>query len=444
MINKSLLKTLGPGILFASTAIGVSHLVQSTRAGAEYGFTLVWAVVLANLFKFPFFQYASRYANATGTSIIDGYKKLGKWMLWLYFIITISTMFFVCSAVGVVTSGFMDNLFGLTPYLVDQGIPGAKLFTPVICMSLCAGILALGKYNVLDSLIKIIGGVLLVSTLLAFSMAMIHGNDLPKSAYQVIDFSFFDFGENARFAFLIALMGWMPTALDLSSWNSLWTVERIKQTGYHPKMKETIFDFNFGYIVTAFLAIIFIALGAFLMYGTGETVPKSGIKFGAKVVEMYTSVIGPNSYYIIAPAVFSIMFGTLIAVLDGYGRSVDRIMILIRADEDQEKTPSGDSTKKETKKGKYSLAILFISLVSFFIMYHFVYKANANKDGFRYLIDFTTTFSFLVAPIIAVVNFYLMKEKYIGKEAQPPNWMKALSYIGILFLFAFSLLKLFA
>ena len=35
-------KTLGPGILFASTAIGVSHLVQSTRAGADYGFSLLF------------------------------------------------------------------------------------------------------------------------------------------------------------------------------------------------------------------------------------------------------------------------------------------------------------------------------------------------------------------------------------------------------------------
>ena len=34
------LKTLGPGILFASTCIGVSHLVQSTRAGALAGFGL--------------------------------------------------------------------------------------------------------------------------------------------------------------------------------------------------------------------------------------------------------------------------------------------------------------------------------------------------------------------------------------------------------------------
>ena len=73
------LKTLGPGILFASTAIGVSHLVQATRAGAGYGFELLWAILLANLFKYPFFEYGSRYANATGKSILDGYLNLGKW-----------------------------------------------------------------------------------------------------------------------------------------------------------------------------------------------------------------------------------------------------------------------------------------------------------------------------------------------------------------------------
>ena len=78
-----LTKTIGPGILFASTAIGVSHLVQSTRAGAEFGFLLLGFVILANLFKYPFFEYASRYANATGTSVIDGYGKIGKYDLVL-------------------------------------------------------------------------------------------------------------------------------------------------------------------------------------------------------------------------------------------------------------------------------------------------------------------------------------------------------------------------
>ncbi|MGB0423931.1 MAG: divalent metal cation transporter, partial [Flavobacteriales bacterium] len=59
--TKRLLQGLGPGILFASTAIGVSHLVQSTRAGADFGYGLLWAILAANFFKYPFFEFGSRY-----------------------------------------------------------------------------------------------------------------------------------------------------------------------------------------------------------------------------------------------------------------------------------------------------------------------------------------------------------------------------------------------
>ena len=55
MFTTKFFKTLGPGILFATTAIGVSHLVQSTRAGAEYGFALIGFVLMANILKYPFF-----------------------------------------------------------------------------------------------------------------------------------------------------------------------------------------------------------------------------------------------------------------------------------------------------------------------------------------------------------------------------------------------------
>ena len=54
------LKTLGPGLLFAGAAIGVSHLVQSTRAGAEFGFGFIWALLLINVVKYPFFQFGPR------------------------------------------------------------------------------------------------------------------------------------------------------------------------------------------------------------------------------------------------------------------------------------------------------------------------------------------------------------------------------------------------
>jgi Mn2+/Fe2+ NRAMP family transporter len=111
---KRYLKALGPGILFASTCIGVSHLVQSTRAGADFGFQLVAFILLANLFKYPFFEFGSRFAAATNKSLIEGYLKEGKWMLWLYFLISLGSMFTVTAAVTFVTAGMFNNLTGVT------------------------------------------------------------------------------------------------------------------------------------------------------------------------------------------------------------------------------------------------------------------------------------------------------------------------------------------
>ncbi len=99
------LKKLGPGLLFAGAAIGVSHLVQSTRAGADFGFGLIWALLLVHLFKYPFFQFAPRYAGATGESLLEGYKKLGKPVLVIYLVLTFATMFTIQTAVTIVTAG---------------------------------------------------------------------------------------------------------------------------------------------------------------------------------------------------------------------------------------------------------------------------------------------------------------------------------------------------
>jgi Mn2+/Fe2+ NRAMP family transporter len=72
MRNKSLLKAIGPGILFAGAAIGGSHLIQSTRAGADYGYTLLLLVILANLFKYPFFEFSYRFTSAKSKSLLEG------------------------------------------------------------------------------------------------------------------------------------------------------------------------------------------------------------------------------------------------------------------------------------------------------------------------------------------------------------------------------------
>ena len=404
-------KIAGPGILFACTAIGVSHLVQSTRAGADFGLLILGFVVLVTLLKYPFFEYGSRYANSTQTSIIDGYKKLGKPALWLYFLLTIASMFFVTGAVGFVTAGFFENLFGID-FLGE--------WTIIILFGICVSILAIGKYNLLDSLIKIVAIVLLISTVSAFVFALFNGPIEPIAGFEPKEL-----WNASGIFFLLALMGWMPTAIDLSSWNSLWTLERMKQTNYKPKLKETLLEFRLAYLITGVLAVMFVILGSYIFFGSGEDLPNNNSLFAHKIVTLYTQTIGDWSYIIIAASAFTVMFGTIIAVFDGYSRSLQRTVDLI-------------FTKKQDKirskfRTFYVLFLLVISVGSLVIIFQF-------ENNLKGLVDFATTLSFVIAPIIAIFNFRLVTGKYLSKESHPSIYLKVLSFAGIIFLILFAVL----
>ncbi len=403
-------KTTGPGILFACTAIGVSHLVQSTRAGADFGMLILGFVILVTLLKYPFFEYGSRYANSTQTSIIDGYKKLGRPALWLYFLLTVASMFFVTGAVGFVTAGFFENLFGI-------GFLGE--WTVVILFAICVAILAVGKYSALDSLIKIIAIVLLVSTTSAFLLTVYNGPVVQAPGFEPKDL-----WDVSGIFFLLALMGWMPTAIDLSSWNSLWTLERMKQTNYKPKLKETLMEFRLSYLITGILAVMFVTLGSFIFYGSGEELPNDNSSFAHEVVTLYTGTIGDWSYVIIAASAFSVMFGTIIAVLDGYSRSLQRTVNLMFV----------SKYDKTQKKPRVFYLIFLFALCGGSLAVIFEFGNNLKE-----LVDFATVLSFVIAPVVAIFNFRLVTGKFLDKKHQPSVLLKLLSFAGIVFLSGFAL-----
>ena len=161
------LKKLGPGLLFAGAAIGVSHLVQSTKAGAEFGFGLIWALLLCNFFKYPFFLFGTKYAHATGETLLDGYKRIGNYVLIIYLALSIVTIFTIQAAVTIVTAGLAIELFGITSNIT--------LWSGIIII-FCLLILIIGKYRLLDNLIKVIILILGVSTVIAVFYANLNSN----------------------------------------------------------------------------------------------------------------------------------------------------------------------------------------------------------------------------------------------------------------------------
>ncbi|MDG1689460.1 MAG: hypothetical protein P8I02_01570, partial [Flavobacteriales bacterium] len=93
--------------------------------------------------------------------------------------------------------------------------------------------------------------------------------------------------------------------------------------------------------------------------------------------------------------------------------------------------------KRSKLKNKYSICILILIIGTFLITYEF------DKSGdFGILVNFATSISFIIAPVIAIFN-YLVVNRYLDNKFTPPKWLNYLSIIGVLYLTLFSILYLF-
>ena len=398
-MKKNIFKSLGPGLLFAGAAVGVSHLVQSTRAGADFGFGLLWVLLLATVFKYPFFQFGPRYAAATGETLLDGYKKLGKGVLAISYAISFLTMFIIQAAVTIVTASLAINIFGTF-----------DLFTWSVLITISSMIILLvGKYKLLDGLMKYIILLLTICTLFAVTAALLKNNQafsfeqvIPKGTIEI--------------TFLIAFLGWMPTSLDISIWQSIWSVEKEKISHQKITPKQAIFDFNVGYIGTIFLAACFLILGALVMHNSEQSFSNKGGVFAGQLIELYTKNLGNFAYVFIAIAALTTMFSTTITALDASPRAMSKANELLFP----------------TKiKLNYWFWIVVLSLGTFIILKYF-------SDNMGLMVKTGTILSFLTAPFYAILNYILITGKHTPKENRPSIYLKILSICGIIFLVGFS------
>lgn len=400
------LKTLGPGLLYAGAAVGVSHLVQSTRAGASYGYDLMWVLIIANIIKYPFFEFAPRYSTSTGKSLIHGYTKLGKWALILFILLTIATMFVITAAILMVTSGLLANLSGWN-FSIQWMI--------VILMLIIAMVLLVGKFKLLEGMMKYI--ILLLSVSTIFAVVLAFKPELNQAAS-------FNWNNVIDVAFLIAFVGWMPAPFDVSVWHSTWTVAKQADSKEKINMKSALRDFNIGYIGTALLAMGFLALGALVMYGSGETFSSSGVAFAGQLIHMYTSSLGSWAYSIIGIAAFTTMLSTSITVMDAYPRVLKPSFQLLR---------NKEQASKNTIDYSYILwmGILIVGTLALILWF---------SKNMKFMVDMATTISFVTAPVIAALNLAVVMK--LPKPDQPGKFLRTFSWISLILLTCFSVFYL--
>ncbi|WP_237768013.1 Nramp family divalent metal transporter [Serinicoccus sp. CNJ-927] len=209
---------MGPGLLAASAAIGASHLISSTQAGALFGWQLVWLIVLANVLKYPFFRFGPQYAAETGRSLVEGYARRGKAYLWVFFVLAAVSSVISTAGVALLCTVILAYLL---PASWGLGVPLLATVLLGVTLVLLVG----GHYKALDGVTKIIMLTLALSTVVAVVMAAGQGAVRQPGFEDPSPWTL------ATLPFLVAVIGWMPAPIEISALNSLWVKAKAQGAG---------------------------------------------------------------------------------------------------------------------------------------------------------------------------------------------------------------------
>lgn len=390
-MNFDFLKKLGPGIIMASSAIGGSHIIASTQAGANYGFKLAFFIIAVNLLKYPFYYFAFKYSLEEGKSVLYGYSKKGKKYLSIFLIFNLFATV-VNIAGGTLLSAALLSL------ILPFSVPLIWLNLSVLVSFLL--ILRKQQYHILDVISKNIMLILTIITILSLILAFVNSGDINTTNNTIIS----DPYTLAAIPFLIALMGWMPSPLELSIASSLWVVEKKKEENV--SVKNGLLDFNIGYIVTIVLALVFMALGALVQFGKGVPLQGGG-KFIIQFVDMYAYVIGEWTRWFVSLMAFICIYGTTITAVDGYSRTnMEAIGLLFHK-----------------RNGNLLYYMIIACIISLCVILFF-------QNSVKNMIIFAMTMSFISAPIFAWLNFSLYQKNDKEKSKSMTLW----ALVGLIYL----------
>ncbi len=408
-MHASILRRMaGPGLLFTGAAIGTSHLVQSTRAGAMFGAALIVVIVLANLLKYPAFRFGVDFSHARRASLLTGYRELGMWALALFLVTVIPLVPIVWAALAAATAGIVAAVFGLTISM--------PLLASIVLVTASA-LLLVGGYRLLDRVNAVMLAFLVISTLITTAMV------LPRVEWGTLaDFAWTQ--ETMALLFIVALAGFMPNPMDVSVIVSVWKVEadRSLPPEAHPGIEEARATFRWPYVMTAFMAVCFCIMGAGVMHSQAIAPVSDAPGFAAQLIGLYRETLGTGAAVLASIAALSVMLTTVIAALDAYCRAVPVALAVWQGREEQ----------STTRRGYLFACLVLVGLA--------VVALFTLMREFTVFLDFVTSATFVVAPMIALLNLLVVTRCDMPDEARPGAAMKALCIAAIAVMMALAIM----
>jgi Mn2+/Fe2+ NRAMP family transporter len=298
---------LGPGIIWSMAAIGQTHVILSTYAGARFGFSLLWMVVLAHLLTYPLFEYGTRYAAATGGSLIDAYLRMRRMrgVLAVFFGVLLLTLPFL--GLASLLSVTASILYAAFP---EPGFNGWAIVT----MATTAGLIFAGRYRWLEALSLAMAGVLVLGTALAFAFQPPAAADLARGVLVPA----VPVGSLAILVALMRLPSDPSTSILLSAWAARKREAWLRDGNPLDALRKSLLDLRLGYGFSLVVAIIFLCLGAVVLHPRG--VDLEGIDLALQLSRIYTETVGAWMFPLFIGVTFVAIWGGYYTAADGVSR----------------------------------------------------------------------------------------------------------------------------
>jgi Mn2+/Fe2+ NRAMP family transporter len=392
----------------AAAAVGASHLVISPSAGAAFGYQLLWLVPLACALRYHAFEFGPRFAIATGTSLLEGYRHVPGPRNWAVVLFLIGT---VLQGVGVVSA--VVGVAGAVLY-AGLGVGSLPIWGSSVAVAILL-LLVLGRYRAMDVLNKIMMIVLALATLVAFA-----ASPPPLGAFRHLVIPSIPAGSIVLVA---ALIGWMPAGIDVSVWHSLWALRDRKRwaggegsdlSARRAGLRQALADMRVGYGFTAVLGMVFLMLGASILHPEG-LMPR-GADVAVTLSRVYTHILGEWMYPVFLAAAFFAMFSTSYTVMDGFPRAYAETVRVLRG-----RQPDAVLERNAAYWG--FLVFIFLLAVAFLVL---IPRPVMLVTG-------AAALSLVLSPFYCWFNYHCVTRQIPETEFQPRRADRVIAIAGIAF-----------
>ncbi|MGW4236967.1 Nramp family divalent metal transporter [Streptomyces sp. NPDC004749] len=294
--RKSSWTYIGPGIVVAATGVGAGDLVATLIAGSKFGYTLMWAAVIGCVVKISLAEATGRWHLATGRTLFDGWRSLGRW----------TTVYF---AVYVVVWGFV---YGATA-MSSSALPLAALFPDgpgLKTWAVITGLIGLvfvwfNRYAVFEKVMTVLIGVMFV---VVMYVAIRVTPDIGASFAGLLPVL-----PDGSLLYTLGLIGGVGGTITMAAYGYWVNAKGWTDTGW---MKVMRLDNRIAYITTGLFVVAMLIVGAELLHASNIALTQGdrGLIDLGKVLE---DRFGATTAKLFLVGFFATSFSSLIGVWHG-------------------------------------------------------------------------------------------------------------------------------